>query len=406
MSKINFVTREDHYEIKLGSMLASYDRDILTNLYQPIIGYAALSLYFTLWGNVIRNEYSPLNSHDHLLNQMGIELSSFFEARCALEGIGLLKTYQKKEKKVKFFIYELYAPKSPSDFFNDVIYKGLLSKKIGESEVEKLALIFSHKELNNEEYEDISIHFSDIYTLDNNEAIRVMNVKNGRKRKTLDIAVHFEIGDFINELTSASNISEDALSADDINEIKRLATLFGLDIVSMVDVVNRSYDICNENHLDYQKMFNYASMMKDGLKIVSDENDYKEYNESDAFGKKLNQMSQYSPFEYLRLKQNLTNPSPSDIKIINILSSKYNLTSPVINALIDYTLIVCNNQLPQAYIEKVASTLARKGVTTALAACNELKPKKRKKKEINVDIKVDNNDEIDVDELLKEAEGL
>ena len=48
MKEINYLSKDDFFEVKLGSMLASYDRDILTTLYQPIIGYKALALYFTL----------------------------------------------------------------------------------------------------------------------------------------------------------------------------------------------------------------------------------------------------------------------------------------------------------------------------------------------------------------------
>ncbi len=57
MKSLNFLSKEDYYEVRLGSMLASYDRDILTILYQPIISHSALALYFTLWGEVKYNDY-------------------------------------------------------------------------------------------------------------------------------------------------------------------------------------------------------------------------------------------------------------------------------------------------------------------------------------------------------------
>ena len=144
MKRLNFLSKDDYYEVKFGSMLASYDRDILTMLYQPIIGYAGLALYFTLWSEAKRNDYSSLIKHEILINEMGIELTQLLEARLALEGIGLLKTYKLKiSKNVDSYIYEVFAPKSPEEFFNDVIYKGLLAKKIGTMQVEKLSMIFS-----------------------------------------------------------------------------------------------------------------------------------------------------------------------------------------------------------------------------------------------------------------------
>ena len=75
MKRLNFLSKDDYYEVKFGSMLASYDRDILTMLYQPIICYAGLSLYFTLWSEAKRNDYSSLIKHEILINEMGIELT-------------------------------------------------------------------------------------------------------------------------------------------------------------------------------------------------------------------------------------------------------------------------------------------------------------------------------------------
>ena len=79
MKRLNFLSKDDYYEVKFGSMLASYDRDILTMLYQPIIGYAGLALYFTLWSEAKRNDYSSLIKHEILifLSLLYSELLSF-----------------------------------------------------------------------------------------------------------------------------------------------------------------------------------------------------------------------------------------------------------------------------------------------------------------------------------------
>ena len=55
-------------------MLASYDRDILTILYQPIISHSALALYFTLWGEVKYNDYCPINKHESLTKKMMMDI--------------------------------------------------------------------------------------------------------------------------------------------------------------------------------------------------------------------------------------------------------------------------------------------------------------------------------------------
>ena len=47
MKYLSYISEDDAYEVRLESMLASYDRDFLTSLYQPIVGYSAIALYFT-----------------------------------------------------------------------------------------------------------------------------------------------------------------------------------------------------------------------------------------------------------------------------------------------------------------------------------------------------------------------
>ena len=42
------LSENDYLDVKLKSLIADYDSETISNLYQPIIGYAALAVYFTL----------------------------------------------------------------------------------------------------------------------------------------------------------------------------------------------------------------------------------------------------------------------------------------------------------------------------------------------------------------------
>ncbi len=46
----NDVLPVDPYTVKSRSLLQDVDRQVLTHLYQPLIGSFAFSLYMTLWG--------------------------------------------------------------------------------------------------------------------------------------------------------------------------------------------------------------------------------------------------------------------------------------------------------------------------------------------------------------------
>ena len=152
-------------------------------------------------------------------------------------------------------------------------------------------------------------------------------------------------------------------------------------------------------------MYDFWIKYKDGINIKENDFEVKEYSDDDKLSQQLNEMNRYSPFEYLKLKQGYTNPAPSDVQIINTLSTKYNFAPPVINVLIDYTLRMCDDSLPAAYIEKVAATLKRKNVETALAAINALKSKKKSKKQANNQENIETKkDDISVDDVIKMLE--
>ena len=42
------LSENDMFEVKIASLLADYDRETITNLYQPIIGYTAIAIYYQL----------------------------------------------------------------------------------------------------------------------------------------------------------------------------------------------------------------------------------------------------------------------------------------------------------------------------------------------------------------------
>lgn len=45
----------DPYVVKSASLLGDIDRQLITLLYQPLIGMSAFSLYMTLWGELEQN---------------------------------------------------------------------------------------------------------------------------------------------------------------------------------------------------------------------------------------------------------------------------------------------------------------------------------------------------------------
>ena len=111
----------DSYIVVNKTIITDIDKQILIDLYQPIIGNKAVSLYLTLFNDLEKSSFvSGEFTHHHLLSVMQMSLKDIVMAREKLEGIGLLKTYFKKGS-VSNYVYLIYGTLSANEFFNHPI---------------------------------------------------------------------------------------------------------------------------------------------------------------------------------------------------------------------------------------------------------------------------------------------
>ena len=147
----------DIYTVVNKTILNENDRKIITMLYQPIIGYTATSLYFTLIDDLDKLELiSDDLTHHHLMATMQLKLESIVKAREKLEAVGLLKTYFKKEN-VNHYVYLLYSPIPANEFFNHPILNIVLYNNLGKEEYEKLLSYYKVPRLNLKGYNGLFV---------------------------------------------------------------------------------------------------------------------------------------------------------------------------------------------------------------------------------------------------------
>ena len=136
------LSEQDMFEVRVSTLLADYDRETITNLYQPIIGYTALAIYFSFWSESKNQKVLSYSSHEQFLTRMKMQPGTFIEARKVLEAVGLVKTRLEKIKDVRIYHYELLAPRTPQGFFGDTLLYGLLIQAIGEGEAQRLKRVY------------------------------------------------------------------------------------------------------------------------------------------------------------------------------------------------------------------------------------------------------------------------
>lgn len=381
---------KDFLNCQFASLIADYDRNTISRLYQPIIGFTSAMLYFTLWSEAESQKITPLISHESLLIRMKISSGEFIEARQKLEAIGLLKTYIEKNDDFNIYTYMLYAPKTPEKFFNDNLLFGLLKENVGKDEALKLKNYFSYidKEF---EGEDVSCNFmkvfhpnldSGFYDLEDASKEKIL----GRKISKIDSEFSYER--FVEELNKISQISIDAISKTELKEIERIATLYGVKEDVVAKAINNIFDpsLSKGKRIDSSRLASILIKELD-FKFISIRNNrtekgYNYVSSSTDLGNKINLLESKSPREYLSILQGATLPADPDLRLINDLSFKFKLTNSVINVVIDIVLNTNNNILSRPYCEKLCGTFAREGIKTAVDAMNFYNNTVKKKKNI------------------------
>ena len=135
----------DKYMVINKTVLTELDRQNLVNLYEPIIGSEAVSLYLTLWRDLERFHIVSMEyTHHHLMTLLKCNLEQIKKARITLEAVGLLKTYI-EYKEPNSYVYELYSPLNAKEFFLNPIFNVVLYNNIGAYEYDLLKGIRSNE---------------------------------------------------------------------------------------------------------------------------------------------------------------------------------------------------------------------------------------------------------------------
>lgn len=374
----------DSYLVVNKSFLNENDRKLLTTLYQPIIGTVAICLYFTLWSdlnktNIISNEFT----HHHLMNSMGLKLDEIIIARKKLEALGLLKTFF-KEGNINNYIYELYSPLSPLEFFSNPILSSSLLASIGKKEYQMLISYFKPLKLNISEFENITSSFSDIYKMDI-KTIEDVTEKDIISKEKNDISINDVLDfDYIKESIPKGILSNNAFSASLIKLLNRLAYLYNFDNDTMIELL--------KNSINEKGTFNEEKLKKNCKNLFSFENDgvpkliFKSKNDVKVDNKNIKDIKQKliecfectTPYDFLKAKYGGSKPTSKDISLVESLLVDQELNPGVVNVLIDYVLRTNEKKLNKNLVQAIASQWKMCNITTVKDAMKQAEKEYRK----------------------------
>ena len=378
----------DTYVVVNRTILTENDRKILTMLYQPIIGAYSCNLFFTLWMELDKNEFMSFEeNHHHLISSTGLSLNELVMAREKLEAIGLLKTYIKETKEQNSYVYELFSPLSPGDFFSHPILNIVLYNSIGKKEYERIVNYFKIPRVNLSEYEDITKSFSEVYQSTPSTMFE-NNIQNIKDINSLGINIEEKI-DFNLLLTGIpkGSVNEKTFNKDNKKLINDLAFIYDLDVDEMKNIILSSLSeklLIDKTELRKNARNYYQYQNKGRLPSLVYQNQ-PEYLRSPIGkdtkrAKAIYYFETLSPYTYLKNENHGKEPNERDLRLIEELRIDMGLQPAVINVLLDYVLRVNNHKLTKSFVLTIASQWQRLKIETAEDAMDQIFKETKKKK--------------------------
>lgn len=378
----------DLYIVVNKTVMNEQDRKLITTLYQPIIGYSAVSLYFTLVDDLDkRNLMSEDLTHHHLMSTMQLKLSDILIARKKLEAVGLLKTYY-KEDHVNHYVYQIYSPMSAAEFLNHPILNVVLYNNLGKKEYEKIVDYYKIPRVNLKEYQDITSSFSEVFTsISGNTFIENDNIIDRNSNKlTLKSEIDFDL--LISSIPSRM-ISDRCFNSETKNLINSLSYVYHIDNLNMQGLVRNSINekgLIDKNELRKacRNFYQYENSGKLPTLIYSKQPEYLTSPKGDNsnWAKMIYTFENTTPYDYLKSKYKGAEPSSRDLKLVESLMVDMKLKPGVVNVLLSYVLKINNQKLNKNYVETIAGQWARLHIETVEEAMkiSEKEHKRLKKK--------------------------
>ena len=378
----------DTYTVINKTVLNDSDRKLVTMLYQPIIGYTAVSLYYTLIDDLDRSEVMSHDlTHHHLMATMQLKLDDIVIAREKLEACGLLKTYYKAGN-INQFVYLIYSPMSAHEFLNHPILNVVLYNNLGKKEYERIVNYFKIPHINLKEYEDITSSFDQVFTSTRGNVLEVSEEirKRENHQPILDKGIDFNM--LISSIPS-SMVNERCFSKDVKDLINALSFTYQLDTLAMQGLVR---DSLNEKGMIDKTLLRksareYYQFEHNGdlpTVIYNKQPHYlkKPAGDHSKWAKMVYAFENLTPYQFLKAKYKGAEPTDRDKRLIENLLIDQKLNPGVVNVLIAYVLKINHEQLKKSYVETIAGQWKRLNIETVEDAMKTAEREHKKMKKV------------------------
>ena len=375
------------FKVLMPERILACDQQIISWLYQPLLGTTAVSVY-NLLQEIAKKNLNKMQQCFQILEQLACSWNQLEDASKHLEAIGLMRTFVKNDDFNDRLFFVILRPQQPRDFLKDDLLRSLLLETVGEQHYRDLVEYFFSKQNNSAAWgQEITKNFLDVYQLDQTELAHAAVLdfdllpKSSRKHQSVNSDLDFSL---LEQLLKKSFVDQDQV----LKHRRQLATanvIYGLDEIAIVHLLENAANI-ETNEVDFRLFFqllheNYRQKNPAQSSQNEDQVKAKEEptagTESDTMANQLLSACQaYTPADFLQTLKHeegsfVTN---SELNLIEHFGSLGYLNPEVINVLIHYMIVDRGMaSLNRAFFEKVAADWKRKKITTAAAAIKQVK---------------------------------
>lgn len=360
----------DTYTVINKSIITDQDKKIVSMLYQPIIGYAATSLYYTLLSNLQEQELmSEDQTHHHLMSTMQLKLEDIVIAREKLEAIGLLKTYMKKDN-INQYVYCIYSPLQAAEFFNHPVLNIVLYNNIGKKEYEKVLSYFKIPYVNLKDYEEVTASFDEVFKTARGTMLETEEDLTKRDSNNIEINKEVDFNLILSGIPE-KQINEKCFNEETKNLINSLSYIYHIGSLEMQGLVRNSLNergfvdktLLRKSCRDYYQFENGGNLP---TLIYNKQPDFLKKPEGDNSkrAKMIYTFENITPYQLLKAKYKGAEPTDRDKRLVESLLIDQKLNPGVVNVLISYVLKTNNEQLKKSYVETIAGQWKRSNVET------------------------------------------
>lgn len=364
--------------------LSGEDNFVLSQMYLPLIGMSSFTTFYLI-NNIKENETSVRR----LVDILGISNINLFEqALNKLEGIGLLKRYQKKDKG---YVLECINPLSQRSFLNNNLLKEYLISQIGDVEVHALEKSLKTKKISG--YEEVTKRFDEVYKTTN---LKVKKIDLEDDDVVDNIKIKNSSFDYLFFKLSIDEtlISKEVLDDEDFeNNILKISYQYQLNEEEMKEAVVKAIVINKD--LKYEDISRYAGYIyqnkTDNQVLGFDVKEPVIYDHNlSSDDEQLITIADNSTIAQMLGSLSGGKAALAEVNDYLKLLDTTGLSQGVINILALYvTKFKQGENVSFNYIEKVARNWMKAGVKTTLDAVNWLKANKDKKKNVKSKKQVD-----------------